>query len=905
MRAEHLRTSYLNHPIGIDERTPRFAWNCADGIKQSAYRIVVKEIPVGKVVWDSGKVESSSMTHITYEGEKLRSRQRCIWNVCLWDEAGHEGAWSDTATFEMGLLQNSDWTAKWISGDYRPKKNTRYPVDCFQKKFKVRNQKTVAGARLYASARGIYDVFINGKRIEEFILAPGITNYKKRIQYQTYDVTELLVTELQPNVTEEDKSFEQCIELRLADGWFRGSVAAYGVVNVFGMQTSIIAQLEIAYTDGSWDVIGTDSSFNWSNDGPIRFADLKDGEIYDASMKPGYSGKAIEVAAPVRRVTENESGTKLGEEILVASNNVAVRERERFIPTALTAKDGTKVLDFGQNIAGYLSCMVRGKKGQKVTLLCGEVLDEGGKVDMSGIHETRPAKGWGQMNLVKKLITGQVKGEVTVTPKQEITIICSGGADSYKTSFAVFGFRYAQVMCDGDMSSVDISEVQSIAVYSDMEQTGEFTCSNELVNKLVQNTAWSMKGNFLDIPTDCPTRERLGWTGDAQIFFETGAYLMDTSAFFRKWLQDMEDSQYKNGLIPAVIPLEGVEMMYKATGSSVGWADAIYLIPYGYYKCFGDKDILRRYWPMMRKYADYLMNNLGLRDRKEGRENPYNAFTLEKGVHLGEWLEPEEFRDRVYGTQAKHPEECTAYLYLTMTTMAEIADLIGEQNLQKKYMKIAEGAKKAYQYLVVDKGGLNTNRQAKLVRPLRLGVLNEEAQNRAVEHLVKAVEEYQYRVGTGFLSTPFILPVLTEKGHVDTAYRMLENTQKPGWLAEVMDGATTIWENWEGNLSQNHYSPGAVCQWLFETVAGIRVQGENHFVIAPIPGGTLEHAQASYQSPYGKVESSWRKTESGCEFTIIIPGNTTAEILLPDGSRKVVESGTYCFQTIGGMTDDI
>lgn len=545
-----------------------------------------------------------------------------------------------------------------------------------------------------------------------------------------------------------------------------------------------------------------------------------------------------------------------------------------------------------QNIAGYLVFTIQGMKGQHVSFVCGEVLDADGKVDMSGIQETRPAKGWGQVNLIKKLLTNQVSGELSMTPKQEIHFICSGDVDEYKTSFAIFGFRYVQV--EG-IHSNEIHSIKSIAIYSDMEQTGTFHCSNEGVNKLVQNTMWSMKGNFLDIPTDCPTRERLGWTGDAQIFFETGAYLMDTAAFFRKWLQDMEDSQYKNGLIPAVIPLEGVEMMYKSTGSSVGWADAIYLIPYRYYKCYGDIDILRRYWPMMKCYAEYVLSNLGLRDKKEGKANPFNDFTYEKGIHLGEWLEPEEFRDPVYGTKAKHPEECTAYLYYTMTTLAEIAEVTGDKKEQLRYLEIAKGAKKAYEYLVVKQGGLNTNRQAKLLRPIRLGVLNEEDEQTAVNQLVNAIKEYRYRVGTGFLSTPFILPVLTENGHVDVAYKILENTEKPGWLAEVHDGATTIWENWEGNLSQNHYSPGDVCQWLFDSVAGIRIEGKNHFVIQPVPGGTLVNAEASYQSPYGKVISRWNREKDSYEFFITIPANTSATIRLMDGTEKEVEAGDYCY----------
>lgn len=338
-------------------------------------------------------------------------------------------------------------------------------------------------------------------------------------------------------------------------------------------------------------------------------------------------------------------------------------------------------------------------------------------------------------------------------------------------------------------------------------------------------------------------------------------------------------------------------MMYKSTGSSVGWADAVYLIPYRYYKRYGDRSILERTWPMVEKYAEYLMTHLGMRSKKEAKANPHNAYTYEKGIHLGEWLEPEEFRDKVYGTQAKHPEECTAYLYYAMETIGEIADILGKDNMQERCRETARGAKEAYDALFVKTGTLDTDRQAKLVRPLALGLLDGETKKKAQERLTQAVEHYNYRVGTGFLSTPFLLPVLTEAGEVETAYKMLENTEKPGWLAEVLEGATTVWENWEGNLSQNHYSPGAVCQWLFDTVAGICVAGENRLIIAPMPGGSLKHACAEYVSPYGKVVSHWEKTDGGTVYTVEIPANVTAKIILPDGKCEMVGMGVHIYQS--------
>lgn len=373
MKAVRLRTEYLHNPVGLGLQNPRLMWNCEGGITQTAYQIVTDK-------WDSGKIASSSMQAVY--PLPLSDREAVGWKIRLWDETGKPGEWAESS-FEMGI---SDWTARWISGAYKPRRNTRYPVDCFKKRFRTGGK--IVKARLYASARGVYDVTINGTHLEKFILAPGITDYRKRIQVQTYDVTALL----------ED---ENTLELRLGDGWYRGSTAAYGVVNVYGSQTSVIAQLEVTYEDGHVGTLCTDNTWAWSNDGPIRFADLKDGEVYDASMKPSFDRRAIEVKAPKAP--------------LVASDNVYVTEHERFTPQLINGN----IFDFGQNMAGYVEFTVRGKAGQKFKLICGEVIGEDGHVDLTGIQESRPAKGWGrtELGLVIKMLTGKIHGENDPTPR--------------------------------------------------------------------------------------------------------------------------------------------------------------------------------------------------------------------------------------------------------------------------------------------------------------------------------------------------------------------------------------------------------------------------------------------------------------------------------------------------------
>ncbi|HIT88792.1 MAG TPA: family 78 glycoside hydrolase catalytic domain [Candidatus Merdenecus merdavium] len=863
MKAVGLKVEYLTKPLGLDVVKPRFFWNCSEGIEQSAYQIIVKREK--EILWDSGKIASSQMTNIRYGGKNLLSRDRILWQVRLWDERDLPGEIVED-TFEMGLLDEDDWTAKWITGDYKPRKNVRYPVDYFKKKFAVRSG--MRSARLYITACGLYKAEVNGQRVGRFCLAPGCTDYRFRLQYQVYDVTDLLNTE------EENR-----LEVQLADGWYRGSIGCFGLTNVFGRQTKVLCQMEIEYEDGFRETIGSDASFQWSNDGPIRFADLKDGEIYDASYMPSYNGNAKETIEVIKPT---------------AANNVEPVEQELFSGKLIRTTSGKTVIDFGQNIAGFLSFRIKGEKGQKLKLLCGEIIDENGEFTQKNIQVKKPIKEFGKITELL-LITGKedkIHGELQPTPKQEIEFLCSGNEDTYKMEFSVFGFRYALIETEVPFVAEDF---KAIAVYSDMERSGTFSCSNKRINRFFENTVWSMKSNFLDVPTDCPTRERLGWTGDGQIFFRTAAYLMNVAPFFRKWLLDIRDGQFKNGKSSAVVPYQGASMLYDNTGGSVGWGDAIVLIPYRYWKCYGEREILIEFYDMMKKYAMFMIKNTGHKSKAEAKKNPYNKYVYEKGMHLGEWLEPEEFKDKEIGMKVLHTEEATAYLHYTMKHMTEIAEELGKKEDGALFKEYAQGAKKAYEYLFLSTGTIDTERQAKLVRPLALGLVEGEIRENLEKRLVKAVENRRYCIGTGFLSTPFILPVLTKAGHVETAYKILENENAPSWLAEVKAGATTVWEDWEGTASHNHYSPGAVCEWFFHTVAGIQVRGKQQFQIEPIPGGSLTFAKAEYQSIYGEVKSSWERKKTEFIFHISIPVNTAATIILPDGQKHEVKSGDYCY----------
>ena len=863
MQAINLRTEYLTNPIGIDYTKPRLSWTCEGGKKQTAYQIVAVDVD-GTELWDSGKVESSQMHLIPWGASTLSSRDRVSWTVRLWDENDMPGEISEEAIFELGLLDSSDWKANWISGNYQVNKKKRYPVDCFRKKFVVPEKKTIKGARAYMTACGIYEGQLNGDKIGTFCLAPGHTDYRKRVQYQTVDITSQI------------RSGRNELIFLLADGWYRGSVGAWGLKNFYGSQTKLMAQIEIEFIDGTTQIVCTDDSFEWTSDGPIRFADNKDGEIYDARFDDF--------------VNANWSKAKITSHDVVptASNNFSLTEHEVFTsPKVIITPSGKKVLDFGQNIAGYMEFNVSAKAGQRIFMRFGEKLDDAGEFTQKNIQCVKKDK---------------------ITPLQQIEYFCKDGENHYKTRFAIFGFQY--VLVEGDVE-IDPESVKAIAVYSDFETTFQFDSSNQLLNKFVENTLWALKNNSADVPTDCPTRERHGWSGDAQIFVNTASYMVNYGPFADKYEKDLCDLQRKNGTFPQIAPEGGTDFYLKSMDGSVGWSDAGIMIPYRLYKKYGDVSFIEKHYENMKKYAMFAIHRCGKKSFmmsekvKISKENA--KFLYNVGQHYGEWAEPKEIHQMSIKEFTKSkPEEATAYTSYVMGLMTEIATVLGYRDDAILFDEYAKGCKRAYQELIEnDAFSLDTNRQARLVRALYFDLLDDKQKEYAKKRLIKALEDFDWRVGTGFLSTPLILYAL-QQIDLEYAYKLLENEKKPGWLYMPLVGATSIWEDWDGPASDNglgggiaslnHYSKGAVCEWVFDEMCGVKVDGENHFVIAPHPGGSFTHASFEYNSIYGKVSCGWKKEEDGnFKYEIIVPPNTSAEIVLPGGKRGTIVAGTYHF----------
>ena len=843
MKAIHLKTEHLVNPIGIDIVKPYLSWNCLGGKKQTAYE--VEAVSEGQVIWNSGKVSSNGMNVIL--GTAAESKQRISWKVRLWDENDTEGEWSEEAFFEMGILDKSQFVAKWINPELTCDPGVHKPASYLKTSF---HAEKAGKARLYITCHGLYEAYINGNRVGSFVLAPGTYSYDKKLAYQTYDVTELV------------KEGENEVQVILGDGWYRSCSGVDGDRNLYGEDVALYFQLEI---DGKAVCI-SDENWQASQAGPIRENDMQQGEVIDATIEEITDYHAVKVE-------------DFGVENFACSDCVPIVECERFEGKIMKTPNGETVIDYGQNLAGYVEFTINAHAGDKIVLTHGESLDENGNFTAENFQDRKRHKEGGT--------------------EQKVTYICKEGKNHYKSKFTIWGFRYAKVETEVDLSH---AKFNSIAVYSQMEQLGKFECSNEAVNKLVENSIWSQKSNFCDVPTDCPTRERAAWTGDMGVFAETGIFLEDCYPVIRKWLGECRLNQYEDGKVANIAPKNNNPSFFSGLlAGSVGWGDASIIVPYVLYKRYGDKRILEENYEMMQKWYHFLEERAKqkpLNPIKLLKRNPYRNYTIETGVDYGEWCEPD-----VESTNAMRTPQgkvATAYFAQSGKMLAEIAEILGKKEDSENYRKISEQAKGAFHHIATEEGKIISDRQAEYVRAITFDLLTEEEKKQAAADLNELVVKNDYHLNTGFLSTPSLCPVLAQYGYVETAYRLLLQDTMPSWLYAVKKGATTIWENWDGinekgevKASLNHYSYGAVTGWLFAGVCGICLK-DGKITIQPQPHKLLQYAKAAYQSPVGEIVSGWKYEGDQVTYEIQIPSNTEAEVILPDGRREVLTAGSYC-----------
>ena len=843
LNIKQLKVNQLVNPIGIDKQPVRLTWELENCLLQTAVEIRTR---LNGGEWaTSGKVESKETFYVL--DEEFVSRSRVDWQVRIWNEEDEVSDWSDVASFEIGLLNKGDWKAEWIEPEEDIDSSEHQPASVVRKTFTVSNTNN---ARLYITALGLYEAKLNGHRVGEFVLAPGTSTYEKRVHYQTYDISTLLI------------KGENTLEVTMGDGWFRSVSGVDGIRNLFGERIALIAQIEV---DGH-PICVTNDSWEASQSGPIRYNDMQQGEVVDLQID------SIKDWHPIRVASQSK-------EILYCSNAPIVKEHENFKGRLFQNPNGQWIVDFGQNIAGFVEVSFEGQAGSTVTLTHGETLDAEGNFTNENFQDRSRHKEGGT--------------------HQSLTIYAKEGLNHYKTRFSIFGFRYALVETDLDMTNATFT---AIAVYSDFPVIGTFESGNEKLNQFVQNTLWSLKSNFVDVPTDCPTRERAAWTGDIGVFVDTALNFTDSVAFLEKWLEECRLNQHEDGKIANIAPrINEPNMFSTMLAGSVGWGDAVVLIPYAIYKRTRDTKVLQENYPMMKKWVNYLESRAKVRpdNLSEDEVSTFEDYTIDTGVDYGEWCEPGV--NNLMNMRTPQTKVSTAYFAYSSRLLSEIAGILDEKEDADYFRNVAENARQAFHSCATVGGEIFSERQADYVRALHFNLLNPEESKTAAAKLNELVVNAGYHLNTGFLSTPNICRVLSEYGYADTAYRLLLQGTAPSWLYSVNKGATTVWETWDGidengnvKESLNHYSYGAICAWLWDGVAGIQLSTEG-ICIAPIPSPTLGYAKASVHTSVGKISSAWEVVKDRIHYTVTIPANQLAFVSFPGGHEYHLTEGTHTF----------
>jgi len=760
----------------------------------------------------------------------------------------------------MGLLNTADWQAKWIEVGYEEK--AEQPASPMMRSdFKI--DKAVKSATAIITSHGLYEAYLNGQKIGDAHFTPGWTSYNKRLQYQMYDVSELV------------RQGDNAVGALLGSGWYRGNLAWAGNKNLYGENLALLLQIEVEYADGSSEIFGTDE--NWkSTTSHILSSEIYNGEVIDSrEKKEDWLSQNYDAG--------NWSGVNVMQfdnSNLLATYNEPIKKQEIFKPVEIiTTPEGDKVIDFGQNLVGFVVARLQGNSGDKIVLDHAEVLDKDGNFYTDNLR----------------------------TANQENTYILKGGKEEkFEPYFTWQGFRYVRIK--GLSGKIDPEKFTAVALYSDMPESGSFTSSNEYLNQLQHNIQWGQKGNFLDVPTDCPQRdERLGWTGDAQVFLRTAAYNMNVNNFFAKWMKDLAADQLESGSVPHVIP----HVLDPGAHGSAGWGDVSTIVPWNTYLLYGDERILREQYESMKAWLDFI-----------GSKS--NDYLWNTGTHFGDWLfyRPDDDTD---GRSAITDKYLIAQCFYANSAqiMVNTAKVLDKQDDVQKYSDLLSNIKDAFvNEYVTPNGRLVSGTQTAYVLALNFDMLPEDLREKIANDLAENIKSYNYHLTTGFLGTPYLNQVLTRFGHHDLAYTLLMQKTYPSWLYPITVGATTIWERWDGRKpdgsfqnpgmnSFNHYAYGAIGEWMYSNLAGInsaREEGgigfkkiiikpylENNYVSEFVKNDnkkeTLSEVEGRLTTYYGDVKSHWKLEDDHAYMNVVIPVNTTALVHLPSGDESKIKEG--------------
>nr|WP_321263405.1 family 78 glycoside hydrolase catalytic domain [uncultured Sphaerochaeta sp.] len=852
-----LQINYLDHVVGITEG-PQFSWvidtpfrNC----RQKQYQIqIADEASFASPLFDTGLVESSDSAQVRVPGF-IPDEGVLYWaRVRVVTEADSQGVYtspfSASATMLGGLKDPDSMKDYFITAE--TEEDIKLSKGTYLRKT-ISLKKEVKSAVIFSTAQGVYQLNIDGKKVSRDELAPGWTSYDHRLLYQSYDVTDML------------SAGEHVLGAHLGSLWYKSTLSFLMIHNFYGDYAALSLRLDVTYSDGSKETFYSDESWRGS-DSPVLNSQLYDGETYDASLeqtgwdKPGFDDAAWRAAKPVPCTSKH----------IEAQEGSPVALQEVMAPTlAFTTPKGERVIDFGQNMSALPEIRGKGKAGETIVLRCFEVLDKDGNVYTDNLR--------------------RAEQRITYTIKDDKPFV-------YRPHFTFFGFRFIHV--ESFPARADLDNFKAYVIHSDMPQTGSFACSNEDLNQLQHNILWGLKSNFVDVPTDCPQRdERLGWTGDAQIFCQTASYNVNTYTFFKKWLKDLALDQTKEGGVPHVVP----DVLYKypfdnwllnkGTHSATAWADAAIINPWVLYLTFGDTAILETQYESMKGWIDFM--------KTHAKNNIWNYK-----LQFGDWVALDAEEGSYFGA-TPNDLTCTAYYAYSTRLFVKITRILGKEEVASEYEALHDKIVQTFQETFFNADGTMTAQtQTAHILALHFNLAPKQFVAKTVENLKKLLAEHDGHLVTGFVGTPYFCHALSSNGCLDEAYELLLKDDFPSWLYQVKKGATTIWEHWDGIKpdgsmwspdmnSFNHYAYGAIGEWLYRVVAGLDMDehkpGYKHTIIAPRIGGNLSWVEASYESVYGKVGVRWEKESKTNVITLqaTVPANATATIRLLDGATLV------------------